>query len=216
MGTLGLNFQNKEFFTVHGQKAPTHPDTCMFSLYNFWPRFSTFEGERQWFWSRGILLLSWVIDFQRFDPNYLHNLGHPRPYFSLPKHSDCNHSKQGYFRLAGCMVFSALEGFVFFFLCDSVFIINRVGSAFPETERDSMSLTLNVDINSYTAPWPVPRAEDSWGQAGGTSANLGGEPDREVSWSWSSWSFFVLLHFCKCLSEEPGNLFKPLSLCSHF
>lgn len=51
---------------------------------------------------------------------------------------------------------------------DSVFIINRVGScrsAFPETGRDGTSLTLNVDVNYCSAPWPVPQLTTPPGQA---------------------------------------------------
>lgn len=115
MGDPGLNFQNNESLPLMDWRLPP-PDTRMFCLYDFWPRFLTCGGERQWFWNGGILLLSWVTDFQWFDPNYLHSLGHPTPYFSLPKHSDCNHSKHGYFRLTVCMVLFALVGFFFFYM----------------------------------------------------------------------------------------------------
>lgn len=94
----------------------------------------------------------------------MHNLGHPRPYFPLPKHSVCSHSKWGYFRLSVHTRFSALVVFSY----DSVFIINRVGSrrsAFPETGRDGTSLTLNADMNYCSAPWPVPQLTSSPGQA---------------------------------------------------
>lgn len=49
---------------------------------------------------------------------------------------------------------------------------------------------------------PVParsRCGSSWGQAEGLSADLGGKPDREVSWAWPLQSFFLCpLHFCTC------------------
>lgn len=108
-------------------------------------------------------------------------------------------------------------------------LCKQPGSAFSETGRDSTSLTSNVGVKFCRASWPVPPAEDSGspepspcrklmgkclGQPEGTSADRGGEPDREVS-SAGLCGFCVLLHFCVCMSEEPGNSPSHFSWGSH-
>lgn len=83
-------------------------------------------------------------------------------------------------------------------------------------------MTLNVDVNSCKASRPVPPAEDSGAQSPcrkqmgkclgrpeGTSADVGGEPDRAVSWAGLcglSLSFCISVSVC----QEPGNSPQPL------
>lgn len=115
-------------------------------------------------------------------------------------------------------------------LHDSVFLVNCVRPAFPETGRDSASLTWNVGVNSCKAPWPVPPAEDSfspvparsrwgssWGQPKGAAADLGDGPDREVSWAGLCGlclsSFCIFVSVCQ---RDLATFFNHFSQCSHF
>ena len=85
------------------------------------------------------------------------------------------------------------------FKYDSFFIISGAGSsgaAFPETGRDSESLTVSRDANYLEAPGHgiLPAGSPAQSRDGGcevrlagdglegTAANLRGEPGREVSW----------------------------------